>query len=111
MNAQPPPEPKNIYAATGEPVQDCAFAPAPVSPRLSFKGWLLSVWLAKNKGYIKKVLAPVSAVVTAGTIEPAILRYAGIALGLGVLTLAFKLAWDAFDYFVSDVPLEPKAGA
>ncbi len=80
----------------------------PVSPRLSFKGWLLSVWLAKNKGYIKKVLAPVSAVVTAGTIEPAILRYVGIALGLGLLTLVSKLGWDAFDYFVSDVPLEPK---
>ena len=109
MSAQPPlperpVEPPNINLATGKPVD----APEPVSPRLSFKGWLLSVWLAKNKGYIKRVLAPVSAVVTAGTIEPAILRYVGIALGLGLLTLVFKLAWDAFDYFVSDVPLEPK---
>lgn len=83
-------------------------AQPPVSPRLSFKGWLFTVWLAKNKGFVKNVLAPVSAIVTSGAVAPEMVKPAAIVLGLGVLTIVFKLAWDAFDYFVSDVPVEPR---
>lgn len=87
-------------------------AQPPVSPRLSFKGWLLSVWLAKNKGFVKAVLAPCSAIVTGGaSLDATALRFALGVFGLGILTIGFRCAWDAFDYFVSDVPLEPKAGS
>lgn len=79
-------------------------APAPVSPRLSFRGWLLSVWLAKNKGFIKSVLAPCSAIVAGGvSLDAAALKFALGVFGLGLVTIAFKLGWDAFDYFVSEV--------
>lgn len=78
-----------------------------MSPRLSFKGWLFSVWFARNKGFVKAVLAPVSAIITSGAIAPEMLKPAGIALGLGVLTIVFKCAWDAFDFFVSDVEVPP----
>lgn len=95
-----PEEPPNVSMATGLPVD----AEPPVSPRLSFKGWLFSVWLRKNKTFVKTVLAPVSAIVTGGALEPAMLKPAAIVLGLGVLTIAFRLGWDAFDYFVTDGP-------
>ena len=75
------------------------------SPRMSFRGWALSVWLAKNKGFIKTVLAPVSAVVTGGAVlNLASLKMVAIAAGLGLLTIACKLGWDAFDYFVTENP-------
>ncbi len=80
----------------------------PVSPRLSFKGWALNVWLAKNKNFVKSVLAPVTAIITSGTVVPEMIRPALLALGLGVLTIVSKLGWDAFDYFVSEPPLEPR---
>ena len=106
MSAPPPlperpVEPPNVYMATGEPVSD---GPPTVSPRLSFKGWLFAVWLARNKGFVKTVLAPVSAILTGGVLEPSMLKLAAVTAGLGLLTIAFRLAWDAFDYFVSDVP-------
>ena len=74
------------------------------SPRLSFKGWLFSMWLAKNKGFVKTVLAPCSAILTGGALEPGMLRPALVTAGLGLLTIGFKCAWDAFDYFVSEDP-------
>lgn len=83
-------------------------AQPPVSPRLSFKGWLFTIWFARNKSFVKSVLAPVSAIVTSGALAPEMVKPAAIVLGLGLLTIAFRLAWDAFDYFVSDVPVEPK---
>lgn len=76
----------------------------PRSPRLSFKGWALGVWLAKNKGFVKTVLAPCSAILTGGALEPGMLRPALVTAGLGLLTIGFKCAWDAFDYFVSEEP-------
>jgi len=87
--------------------------PVPVvSPRLSFKGWALGVWLAKNKGWVKNVMAPCSAILTVGAnIDATALRFALGLFGIGLVSIGFKLAWDAFDYFVSDVPLEPKAGS
>ncbi len=109
MSAQPPAEPRNISAATGEPVPDCAFEPAPpASPRLSFKGWALSVWLVRNKGFVKTVLAPCSAIMTGGVFEPSMLKPAAVTFGLGLLTIAFRLGWDAFDYFLSEQPMEPR---
>ena len=78
--------------------------PTSPSPRLSFKGWLFSVWLAKNKGFVKTVMAPVSAVLTGGALNPEMLKPAAIAAGLGLMTIGFKLAWDAFDYYVSEGP-------
>lgn len=77
---------------------------APASPRLSFKGWAFGVWLAKNKGFVKTVLAPCSAILTGGALEPGMLRPALVTAGLGLLTIGFKCAWDAFDYFVSEEP-------
>lgn len=90
----------------------CGAPPGTVSPRLSFKGWLFGVWLSKNKSFVKAVLAPCSAIVTGGALsDTAALRVALGVLGLGLLTIAFRLAWDAFDFFVSEVtPDEPKAG-
>ncbi len=76
--------------------------PAPASPRLSFRGWALNVWLAKNKNFVKSVLAPVTAIITSGTVVPEMIRPALLALGLGLLTILAKLGWDAFDYFVSE---------
>ena len=73
------------------------------SPRLSFRGWALTVWLAK-KGFVKTVLAPVSAILTGGALEPGMLRPALVTAGLGLLTIGFKLVWDAFDYFVTEEP-------
>ena len=81
------------------------------SPRLSFRGWALTVWLAKNKGFVKTVLAPCSAILTGGALEPGMLRPALVTAGLGLLTIAFKCAWDAFDYFVSEQSPDPGAGA
>ena len=72
------------------------------SPRLSFKGWLFTTWLVKNKGFIKTVLAPCSAVLTGGVIEPEMLKPALIAGGLGLLTIVAKAGWDALDYFVTE---------
>lgn len=105
MGAQPPlpnrpAEPPNVSMTTGLPV---GVGPSG-SPRLSFKGWLFSIWLAKNKGFVKTVLAPVSAILTGGVLEPGMLKTALIAAGLGLLTIGFKLAWDAFDYFVTEEP-------
>lgn len=78
-------------------------APALASPRLSFKGWLFTVWLAKNKGFVKNVLAPVSAIVTGGAVlDATAMKFALGILGLGLLTILFRLGWDAFDYFVSE---------
>lgn len=75
------------------------------SPRMSFKGWLFSVWLTKNKGFIKNVLSPLSAIAAGGAIlDVATLRYVGIVLGFAVLTIAFKLGWDAVDYFFMENP-------
>lgn len=76
----------------------------PHSPRLSFRGWALTVWLAKNKEFVKRVLSPVSAILTGGVLEPGMLRPALVTAGLGLLTIGFKLAWDAFDYFVTEEP-------
>jgi len=81
------------------------------SPRLSFRGWALTVWLAKNKGFVKTVLAPCSAILTGGALEPGMLRPALVTAGLGLLTIGFKLVWDAFDYFVTEQPPAPGAGA
>ena len=81
---------------------------AAVSPRLSFQGWLFRIWLAKNKGFIKAVLAPCSAVLTGGAIDPSMLKPAAIAGGIGLLTIVFKIGWDALDYFVSAVQNDPK---
>lgn len=83
---------------------------APASPRLSFQGWALGVWLAKNKGWVKKVLAPCSAILTVGAnLDAQALRFALGLFGIGLVTIAFKLGWDAFDYFVSEQKQEPRA--
>ena len=95
-----PAEPPNVSMATGLPVG----VEPDGSPRLSFKGWLFSVWLAKNKGFVKTVLAPCSAILTGGALEPGMLRPALVTAGLGLLTIGFKLVWDAFDYFVTEDP-------
>ncbi|MBK9968686.1 MAG: hypothetical protein IPP07_29010 [Holophagales bacterium] len=91
-------------ATMNEQPPACAFEPpVPVSPRLSFKGWLFTVWLAKNKSFVKAVLAPCSAILTGGaTIDAQALRFALGVFGLGLLTIAFRLGWDAFDYFISE---------
>ena len=83
--------------------------PAVVSPRLSFRGWLLGVWFAKNKDFVKTVLSPCSAFVAAGAvIDTNTLRLALATLGVGLTTIGFKLGLDSLDFFFSNVVVEPK---
>lgn len=78
-----------------------------VSPPLSFKGWLLSVWFVKNKDFVKTALTIYSTVV--GAVQ--LTTLAGLAavgyatLGL-LLSLGIKLAADAVDFFFSAVELK-----
>lgn len=81
-------------------------AQPPTSPRYSFKGWLLSVWLAKNATYVKTVLAALftalSAIFATGNGEA--VAQAFLAFGASVVMLASKCALDAFEYFVKENP-------
>lgn len=80
--------------------------PPDASPRLSFKGWLLSVWLTKNKNFVKGVLAGWASVVGTlsglGRAEAEILL---AATGLAVLSIGARLVLDVLDFYVSDVDL------
>ena len=76
--------------------------PTPVpSPRLSFKGWLFTTWLVKNKGFVKGFLALVAAYLTVllAPVDPPELK----ALLVGAVGLVGKLGLDAVDYWLSEV--------
>ena len=78
-------------------------APAPpVSPRRSLKGWLFSVWLVKNKGFVKGFLALLAAYLTVvfAPVEPPELK----AVLVGGVGLVSKLGFDVLDYWLSEVP-------
>ena len=78
---------------------------APRSPRLSFRGWALGVWLAKNKTFVKTTLAvPVGVTTTLTAFDAETLETLAIAWGAALFTLAARFAFDAFDYFVTEDP-------
>lgn len=119
-----PEEPANVSAATGEPVPllrtptdgqdmarvlfpgDCVFEPVPpASPRLSFKGWALGVWLRRNKGFVKTTLAvPVGVTTTLTALDADTIQALAVVWGIALFTLATRFGFDAFDYFVSEQP-------
>ena len=80
-------------------------APDPVSPRLSFKGWLFSVWLAKNAGFVKATVTTASgltgglALTDLPTLKLAALVWAGVAI-----TVATRIVVDAVQYFLTENP-------
>jgi hypothetical protein len=69
-----------------------------VSPRFSFKGFSLMVWLSKNAEWVKAFLAGETAALTASQWKIA------IALGIGAVA---KFCYDAIDYFITQAPLPP----
>lgn len=74
-----------------------------VSPSRSFKGWLFSVWLAKNKAWVKAPLVLFFAWLTwaLAPISSPELK----ALLTAVVTVVGRFAVDAFDYYVTEVTL------
>lgn len=78
---------------------------APASPRLSFKGWALGVWLAKNKGFVKTTLAvPLGVMTTLTAFDAETLETLAIVWGAALLTLGARFAFDALDYFLTEDP-------
>ena len=78
-----------------------------VSPSMSFKGWALTVWLVKNKGYVKTVLSAYLAILGVFSLADAashLVEIGGATLLAALLILA-KFGIDAVDFFVSDVDL------
>lgn len=78
-----------------------------VSPRGSFRGWVLGTWLTKNKGFIKTVLSAYFTFLTAASVTDGAFPFAQIAGAtlLTVLLLGARLLLDAVDFFLSDVKL------
>ena len=76
----------------------------PPSPAFSFKGWLFSKWLIKNKGVIKGLLVLFLAWLTAAIahVESVELR----ALLVGVVGFASKFGLDLLDYWLTPQPEE-----
>ena len=84
-------------------------AQAPPSPPFSFKGWLFSKWLVKNKGVIKGLLVLFFAWLTAilASVESLELR----AFLVGAVGFASKFGLDLLDYWLTPQPEPPgKAG-
>ena len=83
--------------------------PEPPSPPFSFKGWLFSTWLVKNKGAVKMLLVVFLAWLTAlfSGVEPPELR----AFLVGVVGFASKFGLDALDYWLTPQPEPPQPGA
>ena len=80
--------------------------PDPIpSPAFSFKGWLFSKWLTKNKGVIKGLLVLFFAWLTAITasVESVELR----AFLVGAVGFASKFGLDLLDYWLTPQPEPP----
>ncbi len=77
-------------------------AQAPPSPPFSFKGWLFSVWLVRNKGKVKLLLVLFFAWLTAlfAVVEPPTLK----ALLVGVVGFVSNFGLDLLDYWLTPQP-------
>ena len=75
------------------------------SPSLSFKGWLFSKWLVKNKAALKLLLVVFFAWLTAtfATIASPELK----ALAVGGVTFISKFGIDLLDYWLTEQPEIP----
>lgn len=75
------------------------------SPAFSFKGWLFSKWIVKNKGIIKSLLVLFFAWLMAisANVESIELR----ALLVGVVGFASKFGLDLIDYWLTQQPGPP----
>lgn len=80
-------------------------AQTPPSPPFSFKGWLFSSWLVKNKGAVKLLLVLFLSWLTAlfAAVEPPELH----ALLVGVVGFASKFGLDLLDYWLTPQPEPP----
>lgn len=80
--------------------------PTPPSPALSFKGWLFSKWLVKNKAALKMLVVVFCAWLTVvlAPVEPPELK----ALLVGVVGFVSKFGLDLFDYWLTPQPEEPE---
>ena len=76
--------------------------PEPTSPPRSFSGYSVREWLTRNKGSLKLLLAALFTFLTVrfGGISDAALN----ALAGTAVAVASKMALDAVDYWLSDVP-------
>ena len=76
--------------------------PEPTSPPRSFTGYSVREWLARNKGSLKLLLAALFTFLTVrfgGIADAALNALVGTAIAVGS-----KMALDAVDYWLSDVP-------
>jgi hypothetical protein len=75
------------------------------SPAFSFKGWLFTKWIVKNKGVIKGLLVLFFAWLTAAVahVESLELR----ALLVGVVGFTSKFGLDLLDYWLTPQPEPP----
>lgn len=72
------------------------------SPAFSFKGWLFSTWLVKNKGVIKGLLVLFFSwlAVLFSSVESPELK----ALLVGVVGFTSKFGLDLIDYWLTEQP-------
>lgn len=76
--------------------------PEPASPPRSFSGYSVREWLSRNKGSLKLLLAALFTFLTVrfgGIADAAVNALVGTAVAV-----ASKMALDAVDYWLSDVP-------
>lgn len=80
-------------------------AQAPPSPALSFKGWLFTKWLTRNKAAVKLLLVLFLAWLTAlfAAVEPPELK----ALLVGAVGFLSKFGLDLLDYWLTPQPEGP----
>jgi len=80
--------------------------PDPVSPPLSTSGWSWRVWLSRQKSVIKTILSLFFAYVASlipTNLDP------NFQNGLSILSAFIaRAALDYLDFWLSEVPLEPK---
>ena len=83
--------------------------PEPTSPPRSFTGYSVREWLARNKGSLKLLLAALFTFLTVrfgGIADAALNALVGTAVALvgTAVAVGSKMALDAVDYWLSDVP-------
>lgn len=80
--------------------------PAPISPPKSATGWSWRVWLSRQKSVAKTILSLFFAYLTSlipTTLDP------NLQNGLSILSaFAARAGLDYLDFWLSEVPLEPK---
>lgn len=79
---------------------------APISPAGSAEGWSWKVWLRKQKSVVKTFVSLLGAFLTSlipTTLDPNVQNGLSIVVGL-----AIRAALDWLDFYLSDVPVEPR---